>query len=225
VRVEPDEGGLTEQARRLLGPGWVTLGVAGALVAAVLGAGVLVQKAALPSPAPATLAAVRAATWLQRYRLVESTFSIGGGPVVHGQCLQDWFSAGGRRSRGAALQLDDGFVLLAVQPHTLVSRGGSAAERSLSPLVLMELGGCPRVLARRLDTLAQQHRGVTLANGALTFALKATRVTLTLEPRTGKPLALRVVTRATSGFSRIRFATVTTQVRRLMSRSLPVYGS
>jgi hypothetical protein len=144
---------------------------------------------------------------------------------VHSQCLQDWFETGGRRNRGAALQLDDGFVLLAVQPHTLVSKGGTAAERALSPLVLMELGGCPRVLARRLDTLAQQHRGMTLANGELTFALKATKVTLTLEPRTGKPLALRVVARDTRGVSRIRFATVTTQVRRLMSRSLPVYGS
>jgi hypothetical protein len=203
----------------------VTLGVAGAIVAAVLGAGVLVQKTALPSPAPATLAAVRAATWLQRYRLVDSTFSIGGGPAVHGRCLQDWFRAGSRRNRGAALELDDGFVLLAVQPHTLVSSGGSAAERSLSPLVLMELGGCPRVLARRLDTVAQQHRGVTLENDELRFALKATRITMTLEPRTGRPLALRVVARGTEGVSQIRFATVTTQVRRLMSRSLPVYGS
>ncbi len=203
----------------------VTLGVAGAVVAAVLGAGWLVQRTALPAPAPATLAAVRAATWLQRYRLVNSTFSIDGGPVVHGQCLQDWFQTGGHRNRGAALQLDDGFVLLAVQPHTLVSKGGSAAERSLSPLVLMELGGCPRVLARRLDTVAQQHRGVTLANGALTFALKGTRVTLTLEPGTGKPLTLRVVTRDTEGTSHIRFATVTTRVRQLLSRELPVYGS
>jgi hypothetical protein len=211
--------------RRLLGPGWVTLGVAGALVAAVLGGGWLVQRAGLQAPAPATLAALRAATWLQRYRLVDSTFSIDGGPVVHGQCLQDWFQAGGRRNRGAALQLDDGFVLLAVQPHTLVTRGGSVAERSFSPLVLMELGGCPRVLARRLDTLAQQRRGVTLANDTLAFALKATRVTLTLEPRTGRPLALRVVTRDAEGTSRIRFATVTTQVRHLMARSLPVYGS
>jgi hypothetical protein len=203
----------------------VTLGVAGALVAAVLGAGWLVQRTALPSPAPATLAAVRAATWLQRYRLVDSTFSISGGPVVHGRCLQDWFQAGGHRNRGAALKLDDGFVLLAVQPHTLVSSGGSAAERSLSPLVLMELGGCPRVLVRRLDTVAQEHRGVTLANDELRFALKATRITMTLEPRTGRPLALRVVARGTEGVSQIRFATVTTQVRRLMFRSLPVYGS
>ena len=203
----------------------MTLGVAGAVVAAVLGVGVLVQRSALLSPSPSTLAALRAATWLQRYRLVDSTFSIGGGPVVHGQCLQDWFQTGGHRSRGAVLQLDDGFVLLAVQPHTLVSRGGSAAERSLSPLVLMELGGCPHVLARRLDTVAQQHRGATLANGALTFALEATRVTLTFEPGTGKPLALRVVARGTHGVSHIRFATVTTQVRRLMARSLPVYGS
>jgi hypothetical protein len=211
--------------RRLLGPGWVTLGVAGAIVAAVLGAGVLVQKTALPSPAPATLAAVRAATWLQRYRLVESTFSIDSGPVVHGRCLQDWFRAGGRRNRGAALKLDDGFVLLAVQPHTLVSRGGTAAERSLSPLVLLELGGCPRVLARRLDTLAQEHRGVTLAHGELRFDLKATRIAMALEPRTGKPLGLKIVARGTSGTSRIRFAPVTTGVRRLMSSALPVYGS
>lgn len=211
--------------RRLLGPGWVTLGVAGALVAAVLGAGVLVQRVALPSPGSARLAAVRAATWLQRYRLVESTFSIAGGRTVHGRCLQDWFVAGGRRNRGAALRLDDGFVLLAVQPHTLVSSGGSAAERSLSPLVLLELGGCPRVLARRLDTLAQQHRGVTLVDHQLRFTLKATRITMFLEPRTGKPLGLKIVARGTSGTSRLRFAPVTTHVRSLMSHSLPVDSS
>ena len=66
---------------------------------------------------------------------------------------------------------------------------------------------------------------MTFAHGALTFALKATKMTLALEPHTGKPLSLRVVSRGTTGVSRIRFATVTTQVRRLMSRSLPVYGS
>lgn len=204
--------------RRLLGPGWVTLGVAGAVVAAVLGAGVLVQRTALPAPSAATLAGLRAGVWLERYRLVDSTITLDG-RVVRGRCFQDWFVSGGRRRRGAVLRLDDGYVLLAVPPHTLSATGGTPAIRSASPLVLMELAGCPRVLARRLQTLAQQHRGLTLRGGTLTFRLKATRVTLTLDPRTHAPTGVELVARGTHGVSRIRFTPVTTRLRALLGVS------
>jgi hypothetical protein len=204
--------------------GGVTLGVAGALTAAVLGAGFAVQKA-LPTPPHTSQTAIRAATWFERYRLVESTFTLGEGPTVHGTCLQDWFVLNGHRRRGAALRLDSGFVLLDVPPHTLEARGGTVVQSATPPLVLLELGGCPRVFARRLSTLAAQHRGLTQTGNTLAFDLKGTRVTLTLDPRSGRPLALRVVTSAATGVSHIRFTAVTTQRRRELARGLPVYES
>lgn len=203
---------------RRLGPGWVTFGVAGAVVTAVLGGGFLLQRAALNEPPHASDAALRAAAWLERYRLVDSTLSIDGGPTVNGRCLQDWFVTGGRRRRGAVLHLDDGLTVLAVPPHTLTTTGGTAAERATSPLVLLELAGCPRVLARRVQTLAQQRRGLTLQHGSLGFHLKATRVTMALDPRSGAPTGIRIATRSTSGTSQIRFTTVTTRIRKQLLR-------
>jgi hypothetical protein len=202
----------------------VTLGVAAALTAAVLGAGFGVQKA-LPTPPPTSQTAIRAATWFERYRLVESTFTLGDGPKVRGTCLQDWFVLGGHRRRGAALRLDSGFVLLAVPPHTLQARGGTVVQSATPPLVLLELAGCPRVLARRLSTLATEHRGLIQTGNALSFDLKGTRVTLTLQPRTGLPVSIRVVTSAATGVSQIRFTAVTTQRRRELARGLPVFES
>lgn len=197
---------------------WTTVGTAGAVVIAVLGAGFVLQRAALKEPPHASDAALRAAAWLERYRLVDSTFSIDGAPAVRGRCLQDWFYAAGRRRRGAVLRLDNGLTVLAVPPHTLTVTGGTAAERATSPLVLLELGGCPRVLARRVQTLAQQRRGLTLKHGSLAFDLKATRVTLALDPRSGAPTAIRIGTRSTDGVSRIRFEKVTRQLRAQLMR-------
>lgn len=206
--------------RRFLGPGWVTLGVAGAVVAVVLGAGFLVQRAALRSPSAATLAALRAGVWLERYRLVDSTITLDGGRVVHGRCLQDWIEAEGRRRRGAVLRLDDGYVLLAVPPHTLNATGGPPATKATSPLVLMELAGCPRVLARRLQTLAQQRRGLTLTGTTLGFRLKGTRVRLTLDS-SNRPTAIRVAASGPEGAATFHYATVTPVVRRQLSQELP----
>jgi hypothetical protein len=196
------------------------LGVAGAVVVVVLAGGFVLQRVALPQRPAASDAALRAAAWFERYRLVDSTFTFGG-RTVHGQCLQDWFQRAGRRRRGAVLRLDDGFVLLAVPPHTLVSSGGSAAERAASPLVLLELGGCPRVLARRVQTLAQQRRDMTLADGNLAFPLDATRVTLSLEPSSGRPTGVRVISRGTAATSQIRFQRVTMRIRHQLSQRLP----
>lgn len=204
--------------RRVLGPGWVTVGIAAGVAAAVLGTGFVVQRVALRTPSPAMLAALRAATWFERYRLVDSTITLDG-RVVHGRCLQDWIAAGGRRRRGAVLRLDDGYVLLAVPPHTLSATGGSPQTQASSALVLMELAGCPRVLARRMQTLAQERRGLTYAHGRLGFALKRTQVALTLEHGTGRPLAVSLVAPTQRGQSRIRLTPVTTRLRQLLSVS------
>lgn len=195
------------------GLNWTTVGMAGAVVGAVVGAGFVLQRVALKEPPHASNAALRAAAWLERYRLVDSTFSIGSGPTVHGRCLQDWIVTAGERRRGAVLRLDDGVTVLAVPPHTLTVSGGTAAERAVSPLVLLELGGCPRVLARRVQTLAQQRSGLALQHGSLVFDLKATHVTMALDPTSGVPTGLRIGTRSIHGASQIRFARVTTRIR------------
>jgi hypothetical protein len=206
--------------RRQPGPFWVMSATAFALLLAVVGVGFGLQRVALPQPPAASDAALRAAAWLGRYRLVDSTFTFQG-RTVHGQCLQDWFNREGRRRRGAVLRLDDGFTLLAVPPHTLVSAGGTAAERAASPLVLLELGGCPRVLARRIQTLAQQRTGIDVVHGALRFGLDATQVTMTLAAATGMPTAVRVVTPSVTGSGQIRFQRVTNQIRHELQVGLP----
>ena len=198
---------------------WVTVGTAAVVVAAVLGLGFVVQRTTLRTPSQATLAAVRSAAWLERYRLVDSTITLDTGRVLHGRCLQDWVVEAGRRRRGAVLRLDDGYVLLAVPPHTLSATGGTAATQAMSPLVLMELAGCPRVLARRLQTLAQERRGLRLANDRLSFDLKGTSLTLTLGSRTGAPEGIALVAPTARGTSRIRFTPVTTRLRQLLGVS------
>jgi hypothetical protein len=205
-----------ERFSRVLGPVWVTAGVAAGVVGAVVGAGFLVQRVVLPEPPHTSLVALRAATHLQRHRLVDSTFTLAGS-TVHSRCVQDWFNVGGHRRRGAVLRLDSGFVLLAVPPHTLVSSGGTAAQRAAPPLVLMELGGCPRVLARRLETLAQQRRGLTLRDDRLSFSLKGTRVALTLAPSTGAPLGVSVASSGVRESGRIRFIRMTPGLRQRLS--------
>jgi hypothetical protein len=186
----------------------------------VVCAGFVLQRVALPQPPASSDAAMRAAAWLGRYRLVDSTFTFQG-RTVHGRCLQDWFQAEGRRRRGAVLRLADGFTLLAVPPHTLISSGGTAAERAASPLVLLELGGCPRVLARRIQTLAQQRTGIDIVHGALRFDLDATQVTMPLAAASGMPTAIRVVTPSTTGAGQIRFQRVTKQIRHELQADLP----
>ena len=197
-----------------LGPVSVTVAVAFAVGAAVLVAGLAVQRVALSAPDSATLTALRTATWLGRYRLVESTFSVNGGPTLHGRCLQDWYVAAGSRRRGAELRLDDGLVLLDVPPHTLVATGGTAADRSAAPLVLLELAGCPRVLERRVETLAQRREGLALSGHVLRFALKGTRVSMTLDPATARPAAIAVDSAHAHGKSRLSYGRVTEQVRK-----------
>jgi hypothetical protein len=208
-------------ARRVPGPVWVTLGVALAVVAVTVLAGFAVQRVALSEPSAATFDALRTATWLSRYRLTASAFSVNGGPTVHGECLQDWFAPGGDRRRGAVLRLDDGLVVLDVPPHTLVVSGGTAAERALDPLVLVELGGCTRVLQRRVETLAQQRQGLSTSGDRLLFALKGTRVALTLDAQKA-PVAIAVTSRRAHGAGRLRFERLTPAARRRLSHGLPV---
>jgi hypothetical protein len=192
---------------RLLVPVLVT----GAACAALLGAGLAVQHVALREPAPESRVALEAAQWLQRYRLVESSVRLEGAPALRGSCVQTWFDG----KRGALLKLSDGFQLLAVPPHTLEASGGTHGEQQLSPLVLLELGGCPRLISRRLATLAQQRRGLELTGNQLRLTLKGTRIVLGLEPATRRPVAVSV---EGHGASTIRLRPLTPEALRLALR-------
>jgi len=192
----------------------VTLAVALAVVLAALAGGLLVQRVALSEPGSGTLIAARTALWLGRYRLVESTFSVNGGPVRHARCLQDWFVRDGMRRRGAEVRADDGLVVVDIPPHTLVATGGTAADRAVPPLVLLELAGCPRVLERRVETLVQLRQDLSLSGGVLHFPLKGTRVSMTLDPESGAPTAIAVAWAHSRAASRIAFGRVTPAIRR-----------
>lgn len=185
--------------------------VACAVCAALLAAALAVQHVALREPAPESRVALKAAQWLQRYRLVESSVRLHGTPVLRGSCVQTWFDG----KRGALLRLSDGFQLLAVPPHTLEARGGTHGEQRLSPLVLLELGGCPRLIGRRLATLAQQRHGLQLTGDQLRLTLKGTRLVLGLEPSTHRPVAVSVAGRGTST---IRLRPLTPEALRLALR-------
>jgi hypothetical protein len=189
----------------------VAVAVTCAACAALLGAGLGVQHVALREPAPESRVALKAAQWLQRYRLVESSVRLNGVPALRGRCVQTWFD--GRR--GVLLRLSDGFQLLAVPPHTLRARDGKHGEQQLSPLVLLELGGCPRMLGHRLATLAQQRRGLELSGNELRLGLKGTRIVLALEPGTRRPIGISVVGR---GSSTIRLRPLTPAALRLALR-------
>jgi len=195
------------------------MGVAGGVLALVLGGGFVLQRVALRMPRPASETALRAAVWLQRYRFVTSTFTLGG-RTVRGECLQDWFQSQGSRRRGAVLRLDDGFSLVDIPPHTLVAKGGTAVDRATTPLVLLELAGCPRLLARRLDTLAMGREGLVQSGNTLVFSLKGTSLRLALQPHSNLPVSVGVVGGGTRSTSRIRFSPMTTDIRRRMTRSL-----
>jgi len=192
----------------------VTLGTAFAVVVVTLTGGFVVQRVALSEPGGPTFTAVRVGDWFGRYRLVDSTISVNGQASVHGSCLQDWFVVDGSRRRGAVLRLDDGLVVLDVPPHTLVARGGTAAERAVPPLVLLELAGCPRFLQRRIETLAQQRADLGGSDRVLRFTLKGTRVSMALDPDSSLPVGVTVASRNARGTSEIRFRRLTPQIRR-----------
>jgi len=192
----------------------VTSGAAIAVVVTALVGGFLLQRVALSEPGGPTFTAVRVGDWFGRYRLVDSTISVDGRPSVHGRCLQDWFAVDGSRRRGAVLRLDDGLVVLDIPPHTLVARGGTAADRAVPPLVLLELAGCPRFLERRIETLAQQRADLGGSQDVLRFTLKGTRVSMALDPASSLPMGVTVASRSARGTSEIRFRRLTPQIRR-----------
>ena len=204
-------------------------------LAAAVSSGVLaltfsIENAALPGPAASSLVALRAAEWLARHRLTDSIIWIADRPAIGARCASAWFEGRGhRRDLGSLVRFSDGFTLLALAPHTLARGGGLAIDRSISPLVDLELAGCSRFLARRLEADAQR-RGVlhlrrTITPGgtvlwALRLPIDHTTLTLDLTARSYRPVALSVSTPRIRGRSSFRFATLSTAALHSLLRNL-----
>jgi hypothetical protein len=206
--------------------GLVTLLVAAAVGAAVLGAAWAVQAAALPAPDRADLIVARAAQWLSRYRFVESVFAVGGRRAVRARCLQSWVPATrGRTQRGAVLHF--GRTGTIVAPEGGARRVLGVAHGEASPLAVaqLELAGCPRLLSHVIEAYTQSlpdiriRRSTVAGRPAIGFGLplERGRMEIYVTPRTYRPIALSLAAGRYSGHSLIHLMQLTPVLLRTFS--------
>jgi hypothetical protein len=195
----------------------VTALVASAVVAIVLGVGWLVQSASLPAPARADVIAADAATWLSRYRLVESTLKIGSDPSSHETCLAGWFPApGDGLAPGLVLRFGRSRIVEVRGRTTQVPAAGALARPRVTVL-RVALAGCPRFLARRIagriDSGAKLRiERATVAGRpalALPISFRGLRLRIYLTPLTYRPIAVSANADGLVGESRIHLTTLT----------------
>jgi hypothetical protein len=196
----------------------VTVLVAAAVGAAVLGAGWTVQAAALPAPDRADLIAARAAAWLSGYRFVESVFAVGGRRAVRARCLESWVPAtGGGLQRGTVLHFGRTGTIVLPEQGVLQVLGIAHREPSALTVAQLELAGCPRRLSHMLEVYTQSipdlHiKRVTVADRpAIGFALPlgSGRMEIYVTPRTYRPIALALTAGPYTGHSLIRLTQLT----------------
>jgi hypothetical protein len=196
----------------------VTLLVAAAVAVSVLASGWAAQVAALPTPERADLIAAHAASWLSRYRFVESAFSVGGAPASHAQCLEGWFPAGRRGTEhGMLLHFGRDATVVALEGHRLEELGVPGGERPQLAVVQLELAGCPRLLARRIAAALNSRPGVRIERAsvadrpaiAIRVPVKRGRMVVWVTPRTYRPIALSLTLSRFTGHSRIHLTRLT----------------
>ncbi|HVA30793.1 MAG TPA: hypothetical protein VMU58_05955 [Gaiellaceae bacterium] len=196
----------------------LTLLVAAAVGAAVLGAGWAVQAAALPAPERADLVAAHAASWLSRYRFVVSAFAVGGEPAVHAQCLQGWFSPDGRAKRpGMVLHFGRHAAVVALAGRPLDVLAVPGGEHARLAAVQLALAGCPHLVSREIVAALDSQRGIrseraTVADHpaiALDVPVEHGRMQVYVTPRTYRPIAISLDLSRFSGRGRIRLTPLT----------------
>jgi hypothetical protein len=196
--------------------GLVTCGTACAVIGSVLGIAWGAQAAGLEKPTRGERVAARSVAWLLRYRLVESTLHVNGSRAVNGSCLQGWIGKRGHLRRGTVLALDNGLTIVHAQPPIRVL-GATRREPATLPLVQLELGGCPRVLAPRIGAALQSGTPLRVVNRsvggrpALAFTVHEGRTTMTvfLQDGTYRPVAVEARSSRFHGRSRIRLVRAT----------------
>ena len=203
----------------------MTLLVAAAVGAAVLAAGFAVQAAALPAPHRGALVLARAASWLNRYRFVESAFTVEGHRTVRGRCLEGWFPAGGTElRRGTVLHFGRTGTIASLDGRPLQIAG--IAPNARLAVLRLELAGCPRLLGPAIASFAQSlpdvrvERVTVAGRPAIGFALPLQhgRLEVYVTPLTNKPIALHLTNRFLDGRSLIRLAPLTPALRAAFAR-------
>lgn len=198
-------------------PALVTLLVALAVGAAVLGTGWAVQSAALPAAARADVIAAAASTWFSRYRLVVSRFRIGSSRPVRATCLRGWFPApDGKLAPGTLLRFGRTSILASDGRVTRAPRA-RRTPRSRLAAVRLALAGCPRFFARRIAALIQSGPRLVVERTVLTgrpvLALRIPshrlRLRLYLTPLTYRPVAVSARAGRLAGVSRIQLTRLT----------------
>jgi hypothetical protein len=196
----------------------VTLLVAAAVGAAVLGAGWTVQAAALPAPDRADLIVARAAAWLSGYRFVESVFAVGGHRAVRGRCLQSWIPAGRAGAQpGTVLHFGRTGTIVAPDGGTVQVLGVVHGEPSSLVAAQLELAGCPRRLGHLIEAYTQslpdvRIKRITVADRpAIGFGLplERGRMEIYVTPRTYRPIALSLTAGRYTGHSLLRLTQLT----------------
>lgn len=185
----------------------------------MLGVSWTVQAAALPAPERGDLIAARAASWLSRYRLVESAFAIDGAPAIHAGCLQGWFPASlGQSDPGTVLHFGRRHATIAaLAGHKLSVTGVRHRERPRTALALLELAGCARVLGHDIAALLQTQAKVHIERATVTdqpaigirVPVKHGRMVVYVTPRTYRPIAVSLTDANVTGRSRIRLTRLT----------------
>jgi hypothetical protein len=198
----------------------VTLLVATAVGAAVLGASWTVQAAALPAPDRADLIVARAGAWLSGYRFVESVFAVGGHRAVRARCLQTWVPAtGGGVQSGTVLHFGRTGTIVVPKAGLLEVLGVAHGETSSLAVAQLELAGCPSRLGHMIEAYGQSLpdvdiKRVTVADRpAIGFGLPLDgggRMEIYVTPRAYRPIALSLTAgRRYSGRSLIRLTQLT----------------
>lgn len=210
-----------------------SLVVAGLLSAAFLASGWIAQVSVLPRATRADEVAASAAGWMLHHQFVLSSFRINSGRLIRGRCLQHWFpTTSGATDRGTLLELSSGVTLAGIHPSELTVRRASAREPFPLRLAQLELAGCPSMLARLLAQPAQagQPLHLTTLNNELAVVVPTSRATLTIavDRRTDKPLAITLHSRRFHGASRIRLEpvdeTMLHALERLHTQAMPPHS-
>jgi hypothetical protein len=202
----------------------VSVVVALSVCGLAVGAGLGIQRIALPAPPGADRVAADAAAWLLRYRITQASIRLGG---RHGSslCLHSWFPGqDGELSKGVMLVLADGTRILENGGirvwHPLHVRPWSHLK------FLLELAGCPTSIGDPLATAAAKQeiilaRSFAFEQPALALQLPTQRVpvngkqllkkrlTLYVSARTYRPLAVIASLGALDGTARLRLMRAT----------------
>ncbi|SRR6266516_469342 len=204
-----------------------TVAVAILVAAAVTGAGYGLERVLLRAPTHGELVAARIEGVLLRYRYLTSEIHVHGEPARRAVCLQGWQPGLNRRpaGRGARILFSDGERLV-LGDRRVVRITRAKHPTHLGPIAEVELAGCTRPVTNhlygRLIDGRRAHAVHTTFRGrpALRLHVRTRRSTFNVyvDPRTLRPIGMRVGSHHVEGWSRIRIVQLTPERKRTFLR-------